>query len=214
MIKLSKVVIAASILSLTLTGFAFAQVDGETKLAAADCDIKPKVEAYNIDYGTFFASDVQIGVKVNAGTKGDNTTGAGTDRDPDNGASDYYVYVDNECPDENFTSVTVQTDAMVEDGTLATQPTDIPANAQRLSAATDGTVYLFGGTPANPAVTSAVYADEYTLDVSTSVLDHDDTENGLGGQYGALLAHEIVIPNNQVPATYIGNFTVTCNGCL
>jgi hypothetical protein len=103
---------------------------------------------------------------------------------------------------------------MDEDGTLEVQPTAIPAAAQRLATATDETVYLFNGSVVNDAVDQPLVAEDVTLDTAPTVLSHDGTVNGIAGEYGALIDHEIVIPANQVPATYVGTYTVTCVNCL
>lgn len=208
--KIMSSVAMSAVLLGSLSGVAFADDAGTTDLTAEACVTLESVEAYSIDYGSFTAADVQSASQTNAGTKGDG--GNGVERTPTSaGDADYYVYIDDICANGDW-SVTVTVDDMAETTSLGA--TDIPAANQRLAAATDGTVYRFNNSAANGNVSAPVVADNTSLDAPQTVLIHDNTTpNGIAGQYGALLTHDLEIPQNQVPTTYQGAFTVACVNC-
>lgn len=197
------IVAGALLLTTANVGKASAADNGNTTLSGAACSTLPSAQAYNIDFGTFLATDVYGTIKYNGGTKG--VGGAGSQRTPTNGSggADYYAYITNPCAKTGWTLTVDATDM------AATGYTAIPDDSLYFSGANG--YFRFNNSPANPQVTYTSYGNT-TLDSASTVLTHGGTYNAIAGDYGVLLTHTIAIPANSVPVLYQGNFVVTCVG--
>lgn len=178
--------------------------DGGTTLSGAACSTPVTAQAYDIDFGTFLASDVYGTSKNNAGTK--TAGGGGISRTPTSGSggADFYVYASNPCVKVEWV---IQVIASGMTGVIGGTP--IPASALLFSGANH--IYRFNNSPANPQIN--YFPKDTNLSTAQTVMNHGGINNGIAGDYGVLLTHAIVIPANTAVSVYTGIFTVTCLAC-
>ncbi len=179
---------------------------GTTTLSGAACATPVSAQAYDIDFGTYLASDVYQNEKNNQGTKGPG--GAGIQRLPSSlsGNADFYVYASNPCGKQEWV---IQVDASAMTSMTPGAPT-IPDTKLIFSGATH--VFRFNNSPVNDQM---LYFPKVNADHSSArtVMSHGGINNGVAGDYGVLLTHAINIPVATPAATYTGTFTVSCVGC-
>ena len=204
-VALGAAIVAGALLLTTANVGKASAADGTTTLSGAACVTQPSVTAYNIDYGTFLASDVYGQAKNNAGTKGGSTYTPTFDGG-DAGAG-YFVYVSNPCPDDVSWTVTVSATNM--SGSIT--GTSISGGAQFFSG--NSTLYRFDNSPANTTVTATNGTAQTSLGSATTVITKTSENNGLGGNFGRKFGHNIQIPQSQAVTYYAGTFTVTCVSC-
>ncbi len=183
----------------------FWRVNAETtSLSPGSCILGVTAEAYNIDFGTFSASDVYGQTKTNQGTK----TGGGNGilRTPTSGSGneDYYIYASNPCIKVEWV---VQVIASWMTGAIGWTP--IPASALVFSGA--DLLFRFNDSPSNPQIIN--WPKDTNLATAQTVISHGGINNGIGGDYWVLLNHALIIPANTAVTQYTGTFTVTCLAC-
>jgi hypothetical protein len=195
--------IVAGALLLTTANVGKASAQGVTTLAPAACASNPTASVYDIDFGTFTATDVYGTTKVNAGTK------SGNSKTPTfgGGGADSFVYVSSPCPDD--VSWNVQIIATTMTGSVT--GSSIAPSALNFSGA--NTLFRFNNSPANTTVTAADFTSTTTLDASRTVITKTSENNGLGGDFGRKFTHTITIPQDQAVGYYTGAFNYTCSGC-
>jgi hypothetical protein len=193
--------IVAGVLLLTTANIGKASATaGSTTLTGTACNDTVAVSIYDIDFGSYSASDVLGTTKVNAGTKW------GTSYDPDNGSLDYYVRVTNTCHTDNLWNVTISATTMT--GNIAGGI----SNTGQFFSGVD-TIFLFNGTASNSNVTGNSYTATTDLSANRTVLSRWSVNNGLAGYYGRLFTHTVLIPSGYPVQVSTGQINAACNSC-
>ena len=211
----NKIVAAVVVATSTVIApMAFASEVGDTTLTAEACTDLVAIRVYDIDFGSFTATDVLGAADVDrAGTKNGAGQSGATQSTPTapSGGADYYVEIDNPCyvVGTSGWTVDVQVSDMTDQNSVipGTTGTPIAGSNHRLDA--DGTLYYFQNSPTNTAMTANSAVTDQAYDTAHLLVTHDGTDNGIAGYYGVNLTHEMDIPADQSVDEYKGTITVT-----